>query len=323
MVFEYRHLKLSEPRPIKSPLHPINRRVIPNWLQNKLIYSPLERVLLGVKHRDLEIYERTYQSPIVTDYHENNIGRIRYYKASENQAVIVLPQRGSGFDNPNRSSGYNIAQLISSYLATNGISAYEFETPFNGSRRTKVARDLDLNILKSTFNQAITEVISLVELIEERKIGICGVSLGGIYGSIAYTINERLSSACLIMGGGNIADMIFDPQPKDRLIGQLRGYVLKNGILRETLRSELKEIEPCNYTRPSKSPKLLMINAARDRDVPEEYGEELRKAWEDGFGNPQYRLINTGHLDLRLMKEAFILLPMILDHFRRTLGDLP
>ncbi len=309
MGFEYKPIKFTETRRIKSPKHQISRNIVVDYGLNKGVYF-LERIL-GIKHDNLDIYESTYQTPIKTEHPENNIGRVRYYKAFDKSAVIVLPQRNSGFDMPERSSGYNIAQLVASYLAAHGISAYEIETPLNGSRRAKVPINIDLNKLKTIFNQAVTETRALTDLIQEEKIGIFGVSLGAAYSSIIFGVDGRITSACLALGGGNFANMVFESN--ERFIQYLRAHIAKDGISREELREKLEEIEPCSHTNPDKKENLIMINAVNDKSVPVKYGNLLRQAW----GNPKQYLLNTGHLTA--IREIPKLLPIILEHFKRTL----
>ncbi|MBS3096110.1 hypothetical protein J4480_01575 [Candidatus Woesearchaeota archaeon] len=310
MVFEYTPIRLESRKPIQLGKHPISRNKLVDSLSNAGI-SLLERLVLGIKRADLEVYEITYQSPITTEHQENNAGIVRYYPASEKSAVIVLPNRASGFATPQKSSGLNAAQIVATYLAANGISAYEVETPFNCSRRAKVAVKMDLEMSKNTFNQAIVEVRSLIDNIKEKNIGIIGVSQGAMYASILYGIEERLTSACLIMGGGNLVDMIFESD--DGCIASLKNYLIQSGIKKEKAREELRKIEPLNYAKPSKSRNLLMINAASDKVVPLKYGKQLREAW----GYPEQIVINAGHFTV--IKEVRTLLEKVLTHYRKTL----
>ena len=256
---------------------------------------------------NLVIRERTYRTPIETEYQENNTGRVRYYNASSNSAIVILPQRGGG---------YNFAQLIAAYLATNGISAYVIETPFHGKRLPSGVKSIcdvqmDLAKLKGIFRQAVTETRSLIDLVEEEKIGICGISLGAIYASIVYGVDERVSSACLIAGCGNLADLIYESE--DIFANHLRNYLIEIGIKRKELKESLKEIEPCNYIDRSKSRNLLMVNGRKDKDAPLDYAQDLAKAW----GNPKQILTKRGHVSMVL--DVHHLLPEILNHFRKTL----
>ena len=284
MTFERKPLKLIETRKIELPTHPISSINWMNTMMNGAI-SLLEQKLLSIP-RGTKILECTYESPITTEYEENNVVRVRHYNSSDNSAVIVLPQRGSG---------YSVSQLIASYLYTNGISAYEIETPFHGSRLPKGMKSMceipmDLNRLKIMFSQAVTETRGLIALLKEENIGIFGISLGAIYASIVYGIEERVSKGCLVLGGGNFPDLIL--RSNDEFIRNIQKFVKESELLYEDVRKELEEIDPCNYTNPKKTKGLVMVNATQDKIVPEKNGQELRMAW----NYPKQYLIDADHI---------------------------
>ncbi len=305
MMFEKKPIEFDSTNRISLPKHPITSKRLLNELENKIV-SWFERTKLKI-NQDIEIYEHTYQPPIKSRWPEKDIGRVRHYRAHGDAAVIVLPQR---------SGGYNFAQLIASYLATNGISAYEVETPLHGSRLPNGIKsiselDMELDDSKLMFNQAVTETRGLIDLIQEQKIGICGISLGAVYASIIYGIDSRVSSACLVMAGGDFADMLFESG--DPFISALGNQVIAKGLNGSELRDLLGPIEPCNYTNPDKSGNLFMINASLDKVVPDKNGMALAEAWQ----NPRQYLVNSGHLSMMLKIPE--LLPRLLEHYKATL----
>ena len=256
--------------------------------------------------KNLDVTESTFKSPIETKWPENNVVTVRHYRASDKFAVVVLPQRGGG---------YNIAPVIASYLATNGISAYEVETPLSGRRRPKekTIDELISNVdeFKQMFHQAITEVRGVLDFVTEREIGICGISLGAMYASIVYGVDSRVSSACLVMAAGNLAGIVFDSD--DRFAKYLRAYLDKEGITKEQLKAELKDSEPCTYVNPDKGRNLLMVNGLHDKYLPIEFAKELALAWKHG----ESMLFNGGHNSAILRIPC--ILPRILEHYQRTL----
>src|SRR3989338_7171917 len=117
-------LHLSEPMTISYPTQRVSSNPVLNFLATYAIRE-VERGI-GIVPENLTITEQTYISPVKTEFVANNIGRVRKFMGKDsNQVVIVLPQRGSG---------YNPAQTIAAYLATNGIIAYEVELPLRGHR---------------------------------------------------------------------------------------------------------------------------------------------------------------------------------------------
>jgi len=84
----------------------------------------IEKHLLGID-KQREVKEFYYESPIKTKHPNNNVGHLQYFKGYENAAVIVVPQRGSG---------YNVGQLVAEYFSSRGISTYLMEIPHQRNR---------------------------------------------------------------------------------------------------------------------------------------------------------------------------------------------
>lgn len=313
MPFKHQPLeRIAETTQITLPQQQISSRTWLNTSSNWLAYYFLER---GLKiSKNLDITESTFKSPIETKWSENNVITVRHYRASDKFAVIVLPPRRTV--RPNKVQGYNPAPVIASYLATNGISAYEIETPLSGTRRPK-GKTIDeiipdIETFKSTFQQAITEVRGVLDFVTEREIGICGISLGAIYASIVYSVDSRVSAACLVMAAGNLVGIVFDSD--DRFAKYLREHLDKEGITKEQLKTELKDIEPCNHTNPNKGKNLLMVNGLHDKDLPIEYVKKLALAWKHG----ESILFKGGH-NSAILRIPYML-PRILEHYQRTLA---
>ncbi len=300
-------VEIIDTKKIQMPKQVISRNFLNDGLV-RVFSSFLERVVLEIP-QGMEVYESRFKSPIKTGCDENDFGRFRHYVANSDCAVIVLPQRGGG---------YNGAQLVASYLASRGIDAYEIETPMRGQRLPKGLRsmcelDMDLDMLKMVFRQAIVEIGEISEVIQQERKGIFGISLGAIYASILYGTKKNLESACLLMGGGGLARMVFESQ--DRLAKYLKMHLEEWEIGLEEAKKIFEDIEPCNYVDPKKAGNLLMISAKSDKDVPFEYSKELRRAW----GACEEVVLNADHLGI--VKEVGGLLPKILKHFKKTLQD--
>ncbi len=201
------------------PLDVLTRREIPFPVQPidggfPLALRPFIRVLkeksLG-NREDLRVEELAYRPAGEPTKTENGTGYARIFypcesapqQAGSDSIVIVLPQKGGDF------SG---AQLIASYLASHGLRAVDMELPYRGRRLppgTNGIEDLrpTLDMVVQTFEQAVKEVLSLATTLERdgySKMGICGISLGALFSSIAYGVDPRLGCACLIMAGGDL-----------------------------------------------------------------------------------------------------------------------
>ncbi|MFW5990837.1 MAG: hypothetical protein ACOCQX_01275 [Candidatus Nanoarchaeia archaeon] len=289
-------LHITNREKIKAPEQKISSNPLINKVMSYLSFGI--ETILGVNNA-LEVEQISYISPVQTRFPENNIGKFRHYKAESDSSVLIFPQRGEG---------YNFAQLLSMYLASNGINAYEVETPLRSSRlpsKVKSMSELDLSIedLVNIGQQAVSEGQGIITEMNESMKATAGISLGGIYSSILYGIDNRLTSACLMVTGGNLKQMVT--QSEDALAKSLCDY---------SNLDYLNYIDPCFYTNPGKAGSLLMINAKYDRDVLQENGYELAISW----GEPNTIYIRAGHLSA--VKNIFHMFPEIKNHFEKTLG---
>lgn len=314
MVFKYRPLeRIAEKTQVTLPRQQISSRTWLNTLSNWMAYNLMERGLEISKN--IDITEIIFKSPVETEWPENNVVRVRHYKASDEFAVVVLPPRRAF--RPNKVEGYNLAPVIAQYLATNGISAYEIETPLSGTRRPK-GKTIDklfpdVESFNSTFQQAVAEVRGVLDFVAEKKIGICGISLGAMYSSVVYGVDNRVSTACLLMGAGNLADLVLNSKSEDPFLLYLRALLSQRGIYSEKAKEEFSGIEPCSYADTGKGRNLLMINGLNDRKLPIEYTKSLAVAWKNG----ESVLLKGGHRMAILQMRS--VLPRILEHYERTL----
>ena len=210
--------------------------------------------------------------------------------------------------------------MIAAYLASHGIDAVDMELPLRGRRLPPAVNGLEdlhpsLDMVVKTFQQSVEEVCSLATtLVGEgyQKIGICGISIGALFASIAFGTGERLQCACLTMAGGNVAALI--QKSRDALAAHLRGYIEEKGIPWDTVPEIVKPVDPLNFADPSKKDSLLMITATRDRIIRHEEAEQLWKAW----GMPRKIEVRANHYSI--LKNAPYLLREAHAHFLRHLG---
>ena len=148
----------------------------------------------------------------------------------------------------------------------------------------------------------------MIDIVEEEKVGICGVSLGAIYASVVYGVDDRLSSAYLLLGGGNLAHMLLESN--ESFAQAFRKH--NEGISESRLAEELEVVEPTRYTANNPG-NLIMVNATQDKGIPLECADRLWEAWR----NPQQHLINAGHVSIAMYTPS--LLRDMLHHYERTI----
>ena len=168
------------------------------------LHGFLEKRYLGI-NPGITVREYSFKSHLhVPHYASNDTGYFRHYDSGSDRMIIIVPQRGGG---------YNPARLVAAYLSSNGFDVYEIVTPFHEKRLpkgiTSVAQlPVDVQTIKLTFMQAVEEILGLIELIAQEKVGIVGISQGTGY-SIDAGIDSRIKSSVYVHGFGHLADLLL------------------------------------------------------------------------------------------------------------------
>ncbi len=235
-------------------------------------------------------------------------------------AIIVLHELGG--DEP-------IAAHISHYLSRSGIACLELKLPYYGKRKVKGETFMCSDVLKlnRNFRQAVLDIKRAVDWLEKQdcvdrdKIGICGVSLGGIVGSIAYSHEERFSSGVFLAGSANLAKTIWNSNHPMFRKWKTHLFANKPDITLEYFEDAIKLAEPSSYSQLiSNNPRkeyILMINPIEDSLLPIESSMAL---W-NSLGRPKSILYHGDHDDKRTMLILPKVFSNIKDHFKYLYGS--
>ena len=184
-------------------------------------------------------------------------------------------------------------------LARNGIAVFLMTLPYHMQRTPPGygSGDLilagDIALLREAGIQATWDVRRAVDWLQRQpevdpdRIALVGISLGAILGATALASEPRLHSAVLILGGADLAHVLWDSILAIRARARLR----RDGYTLQRLREELAPIEPLNLLTPEHGEKTFVIGARFDIVVPTEDTEKLIRA----LGNPKVLWLNTGH----------------------------
>jgi hypothetical protein len=184
-------------------------------------------------------------------------------------------------------------------LVRNGITVFLMTLPYHMQRTPPGygSGDLilagDIALLREAGVQATWDVRRAVDWLQRQpevdpdRIALVGISLGAILGATALASEPRLHSAVLILGGADLAHVLWDSILAIRARARLR----REGYTLERLREELAPIEPLNLLTPEHGEKTFVIGARFDIVVPTEDTEKLIRA----LGNPKVLWLNTGH----------------------------
>ena len=229
------------------------------------------------------IWQLTFPSPVATAEANNNTVHCEYFcprAPGPHPAVIVLHILGGDFE---------LARLFCRSLAQQGVAALFVKMPYYGPRRTPgsstrmVSYDAAATVRGMT--QAVLDIRQAVawlaaqDEVDSRRLGIMGISLGGITSALAAAAEPRLQNICLILAGGDMGQVAWE----SRHLAPLRARWAAQGGTRESLVELLAPIDPVTYAENVRGRRILMLNAQRDEVIPPACTESLWRA----LGKPE------------------------------------
>ncbi len=246
------------------------------------------------KTGEYEHYSFSYPSALQTDY-PNNTVYLDFYEPKGKEkypAVIFLSHIAGG-----------VPQIEGDFcrdLASNGIAVLLVQTAYQ--KDYKFSREwLDANIkqcgsdaIVQLFRQIVIEArrgIDWLEAqpkVEKDKIGIMGLSLGGIMVPIVTGVDQRPCSMAIILGGGNMGKIVWNSFTTKTF----KKCLEEEGIASEQeLEKRLWIIDPLAFADRCKGKPVLMVNAYFDTAIPRESTDQLWQA----LNKPEIIWIPSGH----------------------------
>jgi dienelactone hydrolase len=210
--------------------------------------------------------------------------------------------------------------MVADFLSRSGVAALEVDFPYYGARRPKDRRDVEKGLLRADFEdgiaasrQSVADVRRALDWLLSRpevdpeRVGIVGISLGAIQGSLVLGVEPRLRRNVLTLGGGDVASILTTESRETR---KVRAVLAERGITKEDLARKLAPIEPLRYAARIDPRTVLMLNASEDEIIPKACTEALWRT----IGEPEIHWYPTGHASI----AGFLLelLGRMRDHFR-------
>jgi cephalosporin-C deacetylase-like acetyl esterase len=239
----------------------------------------------------MEISEITFPSPVETPHPNNNTVHCEYFRPladGQRPAVVVLHILGGDF---------NLSRLFCRHLAQHGVAALFIKMPYYGPRRQpdSTARMVseDPRQTVAGMTQAVLDIrrgaawLAAQDEIDADQLGIFGISLGGITGGLAATAEPRFQRICLMLAGGDVAQVSWS----NRRMERLRQRWLASGGTRQEFFELLQTVDPVTYGSNVHGRQILMINASHDEIIPRPCAESLWRA----FGQPEIVWLDAGH----------------------------
>jgi dienelactone hydrolase len=244
----------------------------------------------------LEIFEVTFPSPVTTLHANNNTVHCEYFRPRSDlpvkiPGVVVLHILGGDFP---------LSRLFCRTLAHHGVAALFLKLPYYGPRRQpdSPARMISLDPRETAagMRQGVLDIrrarawLAEQPEIDPRQLGIFGISLGGITSALAATAEPRFNKVCMLLAGGNIAEVGWDTQ----MYARARQYWTEQGGTKESFLELLRGVDPVTYAENvrGRNVKMLMLNARYDEIIPPACTESLWRA----FGQPEIVWWDAGHI---------------------------
>lgn len=253
------------------------------------------RLLTGVRQEGYIEYRVAFPSAHTSRYPANNTVHAWWLVPAERAGrvptVVMLHSLGI--------RRLELEMGLARELVRHGIAVFLMTLPYHMQRTPPGygSGDLilagDVGLLREAGVQATWDVRRAIDWLQRQpetdpeRIALVGISLGAILGATVLASEPRLHSAVLILGGADLAHVLWDSILAIRARARLR----REGYTLERLREELAPIEPLNLLTREHGEKTFVIGARFDIVVPAEDTEKLIRA----LGNPKVLWLNTGH----------------------------
>jgi dienelactone hydrolase len=226
-----------------------------------------------------------YFRPIDTDPGPGPAGRGR---GTRRPAVIVLHILGADFA---------LSRYLAARLADRGVAALFVQLPYYGERRPpgEAKRFLSADVERSigAMRQGICDVrraaawLAARPEIDPARLGITGISLGGIVSAVAAAVDPTLNRAALLLAGGDLARILWE-MPEG---AKYRALWVESGRSLADLKALTDPFDPLTHAHRLAGKRLLMIAGKVDEVVPP---ASTRALW-SAAGRPPILWYDCGH----------------------------
>ncbi len=232
-----------------------------------------------------------FPSPITTEDEVNNTVHCEYFVPQgqgKRPGVVVLHILGGDFE---------LSRMMCRTLALSGTGALFVKMPYYGPRRNPESKRRMVSpnpeLFVSGMTQAVLDIrraatwLESQEEIDPNRLGITGISLGGIVAALAASVDLRFERTCLMLSGGDLGRIVMESEELKKERDRWDGPQLSLDAVREITQS----VDPLTYADRLKGRTVLMMNARKDRVIPPAC---TRALWEKA-GKPEIEWWNVDH----------------------------
>ena len=284
---------------------------LPKSIKSQYIYTPYQggcRVSV-IEDKGSYIFKKI-TFPSANDTMMGSKIRLEYLdpKGDDKVPVIIIL--------PVLKGASSIIKDFAQFYAKNGYAALIV------NRKKRYLKDHDLTRVNDILQEIVINHRQVLDWIETQpdldaeRIGVFGISLGGIKGALISQLDKRIRASVIAMGGGDLPYVLA--YSKEGTVEKKRNdYIKQNDLTVEEFHDILKQritCDPMHYAPYMDARNTMMILALFDQCVPFRKGQELR----DRMGKPETIYLFSGHYTSLLFK-AYVK-HATLNFFKKKMG---
>jgi hypothetical protein len=236
-------------------------------------------------------YSVDFPTAFPTTYKENRIVLGEYLQPRNvNLAPLVILVHGWG------DHSTIPCQLLAKALVKKGIACFILYLVFHSRRMAQAIKQRSPLLTPDEWFEgyqiSVTDVRQLIDWaslrpeIDQKKIAVLGISLGGFVSEIAMGVDQRIKAGIFIVGGGNAEVFCWNTKHEAIQEGhtcteaecrkirshypKYRAEVVEKGLENVTPIKHCFLTDPLTYASFLKNRPIMMINALWDTAVPRE-----------------------------------------------------
>lgn len=254
------------------------------WTQLKSLYDYDRKTSLDAKTVDLQ----------TTSVGTTRRMTIRGSRGETIPLIIVLPKGASaqkkvpgvvllhGKEDPRNEV---LMLFMARSIAANGCASLIPEVIDHDAQGNHKVTPLsgDAAGLRTSFIASVQDVRRSLDLfsvqpeIDTKNIGLIGLSLGGILGSVTTSVDHRIKTAIFVVGGANWPAILAGSEDPDARDYRAR-YAKKSASERLRENQTLEAIDPKNFVGHIAPRPILLINGTKDVMIPRVAAQALYSA---------------------------------------------
>ena len=212
-----------------------------------------------------------------------------------------------------------INRMVCKRLACFGIASGTIERPGDLFRRDETLEELNENLVQTVrIQRAFVDWAAQRDEVRSDELGVVGVSMGGMVGTLLGAVEPRLRTLSLCLAGADFTDLLI-PTTARRANAWGRQRTDIAGISMRELQARASQSlvdEPARLARYIETEKVLFVTARYDTTMPARNSDLL---WE-ALGRPERKYLPFEHYTAILAIDWMI--DAVVTHSRRRFAGL-